>query len=232
MGKQLKAVESAYDSLTQRKTIPLRWELQMGCNYLTNTKWAGNKPLQDIHTLSGAFYTFLDLPSEKPNASRTFLFRIGIGANIQTFGMDKQIAHVGNRTIFVAFKPDQYFCYSYFQQLFIDLPLSIALRPFKNSSFEMETGGVIGYQVYSEYRFCIRTLNGNIVETEEHVANLNPFHYGISGKLRFRPRKRRQQLSFTLSGNYYLSELFIPSNETPTKNFSILAGIGISVYNY
>lgn len=219
------------DSLSPAKLcpLPLKWELQLGADYFTNTAWSANKPLQDIQTLSGAFFTFLDLPFKRKASA--FYSHIGIGASIQTFGLTKLIRYQQGRTIFTDFEPDRHYRYSYLQQIFVDMPLSIVHKPFHNLPFELEAGGIIGCQVYTEHRFCIYTTNENSVQTEEHIKNLNPFHYGFFGKINLNHVfcKRVVGLSYTLSGNYYISELFEPINHTPTKNFSIMLGLGLYI---
>jgi hypothetical protein len=226
----------ANDSLFQRKAIylPLQWQLQVGCNYLTNTHWSSNKPLQDAQTLSGAFYTFLDLPLKKSGELSPFRIHIGIGPNIQTFGLDKLIRYKNDQTIFVAFKPDEQYLYSYLQQVFVDVPLGFIYCPSAQVPFDLETGGIAGYQVYSEHRFCIATANGSIVQTDEHIKNLNPFHYGVYGKVCCNRLSSGHTygLSYSISGNYYFSELFKSVNDTPTKNFSILLGIGFLINHH
>lgn len=228
----LKAFHAGPDTLdhpVKKPLLPMKWELLLGCNYLTNTQWVSNRPFDAIQTTSGAFYTYIDIPLKKKYP--LFKTRMGIGANIQTFGLDKRIRYLNERTIFVAFQPDLHYRYSTLQQLFIELPLSLVYQPFHNYPFEVEAGGTIGYQVYSEHRVCIDTHTGNRTETKEQIKNLNPLHYGCLGKISFSPLNRKHPIAwvYTLSGNYYISELFKPINDTPTKNFSILLGIGFHI---
>jgi hypothetical protein len=209
----------------------LSWELQLGSNFLTNTSVSANRPLADPKTWSGSFFTDLILPLEKKEVHHSpyFSMHIGIGTTIQTFGLNKIIQHVNSTTAFIDF-PNSNIRYSYLQQIFIAAPVGVSYRPCKN--LELELDGIVGYLLFKEHSFYTAEKHGYIIQTTEHIDNMNPFQYGLRGKINFFHYRTGRPFGcmYSISGNYYISELFKSANNTPTKNFSILAGIGFFIH--
>ena len=219
--------------------IPMSWELQLGGSFLTNNHLAGNRSLTNTQTVSGSFYTYIDMPFGKKRTEHSlngFTIRPGLGANIQTYGLDKTISHSNGKTEFIPFEINKTYNYSYLQQVFADIPVSITYStlPFKNKKrMEFSLGGIIGYMVYSESCVSLALTNGYNTFTESRIKNMNPLHYGLSSKISLRKITKNAKcgFSYSVSGNYYLSELFNTVNNTPTKSFSVQVGIGFYLNN-
>jgi hypothetical protein len=209
------------------------WELQLGSCFLTNTSLSANRPLVTSKTLSGSFFTSITIPFTKKETEHPahVATHIGIGTTIQTFGLNKIIEDMGTTTTFIDF-PNDNIRYSYLQQIFIAAPISLSYRPFLNHGLELEFGGIAGYQVYREHTVYTTEKQGYSIRSTEHINNLQPFQYGILGKINFiRSRTGRPfGCMYSVSGNYYISKLFKVVNNTPTNTFSLFVGIGFFIH--
>jgi hypothetical protein len=207
------------------------WELQLGGSFLTNTKVSANRPLADSKTMSGSFFTSLIIPLGKKEECpwAHFAAHIGIGTIIQTLGLNKLIENVNNTAVFVDF-PNNNIRYSYLQQIFISAPVGFSHRPCKN--LELELDGIVGYMVYKEHSFYTAETHGYSIQSTEHILNLNPFQYGLRGKINLIHFLAGHPFGcmYSISGNYYFSEVFKSVNGSPTKNFSLLLGIGFFIH--
>jgi hypothetical protein len=218
---------------TNRCLSHLSWELQLGSSFLTNTNLSANRPLTDSKTMSGSFFTNISIPFIRKEAahSPSLAVYIGIGTTIQTFGLNKIIEDSNNTTAFIDF-PTSNIRYSYLQQIFIAAPISLSYQPFLSKNLILQVGGIAGYLVYKEH--VVHTIEPHeySIRSTEHINNLNPFQYGIQGKINFKCANAKHSLGciYSISGNYYISELFKSVNDTPTNNFSILAGIGFFIH--
>ena len=204
---------------------PLSWELTFGGSFLTNTLLSKNEPFANPNNLSGAFYSYYDIVILK-NKVQNLSLRPGLGCNIQTFGLNKIIQNNSNNSEFVDFGSNQNYKYSYLQQIFIDMPLGVVynfLPRNKKKQCEFTIGAIIGYMIYKEKKYVLK--NSSVMDND--IKNLNSFRYGLFGKVS--TGKKRFGLSYSLSGQYYLNDLFLSKNNTPTRNFSIMFGISFSL---
>lgn len=225
------------DSIIKKQNhspLYLSLELQLGSSFLTNTALSANRPLTSGKTMSGSFFTSILIPlAKKENAASShFAAHIGVGTTIQTFGLNKIIEQVNNISSFVDF-PTKDIRYSYLQQLYIAVPIGFSYRPLLNKNLELEIGGIAGYLLYKEHTFYTAATHGYSIQSTEDIHNLNPFQYGVRGKINLIRAKAKCPIGcmYSISGNYYFSELFKSVNHTPTNNFSILIGIGFLIHH-
>lgn len=208
----------------------LSWELELGSSFLTNTNVSANRPLADSKTMSGSYFTNMILPLTGKER-HPFAAHIGVGVVIQTFGLNKIIENDHHTSAFAGF-PSSNIRYSYLQEIFVAAPVGFVYSPFRSRKLELEIDGIAGYLVYKEHQFYTTETDGYSIHSTERIHNLNPFQYGLRGKmnlLHFR-ESRSFGCIFSISGNYYISELFKPINNTHTKSFSIMVGIGFFIH--
>jgi hypothetical protein len=215
--------------------ISMYFDHSLGFNFLTNTKLSQNKPLSSNKTVSGCFYEYIDIPflmKTQPHRSEPFSLRPGIGLNVKNFGLNKQLTRIGDKSKFTNPAPGLNYSYTIFQQIFIELPLGIAFTTNSNEkgqSFEFVIGGVFGFLIYKEYTSSVNKGNSTLTIHDSDIPNLNPMEYGASFSVRANHlfKNRKMGYSYFTNCNYYLSNMFEPSNGTSTKSFSILLGLSI-----
>lgn len=104
-------------SQTNSIKYPMSWEMQLGFNYFTNNSLSRNRPYQNIKSISGNFYSYVDFQK------KSFIFRPGIGIASQNFGLNKMIVVNGDKTAFQNFSSNSNYQYSYLQKMFIEIPV-------------------------------------------------------------------------------------------------------------
>ena len=234
---QIQTNKTAGQDTPESPLFPMSWELQLGASYITNTNLSVNKPLSNSQTLSGSFYTFISIAMGKKRNEHSvqgFSIRPGIGASINTFGLNKILENKAGQSVFTNFMADTKYAYSYLQQVFVDVPLSIAYSTASTNNkrhHEFAAGGTIGYMVYKESCFLVLNPDGYTVKSFTDIKNLNPLRYGVNGKITSVKQRPGAKCGFTssLSATYYFSELYMPANNTPTKSFSVMLGIGFFI---
>jgi hypothetical protein len=128
--------------------------------------------------------------------------------------------------------PNRNIRYSYLQEIFIVAPIGISYHPLFSKNLELELGGCAGYLLYKEHSFYTAETNGYSIQSTERIHHLNPFQYGIRGKINLTHTHINHTFGcmYSITGNYYFSGLFKPVNKTPTTNFSIMLGIGFFMH--
>ncbi len=212
---------------TNKVKYPMSWEFQLGSNFLTNANLSKNYPLQNVNSLSANFYTYVDFQLN------SFIFRPGFGIASQNFGLNKMLVNNGNKTEFQNFSNN--YRYSYFQKMFIEIPLGLAYASQYNKNhrcFEYEAGLKFGYLIYKESRYSLKNNSEEYaVFSENNLPQLNPFQFGTY--LKFSSRKIQLNpllgTSFSVSSQYNLSSVFNTDNNTPTHSYSIMLGMGLFI---
>ncbi len=205
------------------------YEFLLGGSFLSNTHLSANKPLSDPKTLSGSFMTFAT------TGKGAIQLKPGLGASVQTFGLNKTIERVSGRSVFRDFPAGQKYSYSYLQQVFTDVTLgAMYTLPIdaRRMLLQMEAGVTAGYMVYSETQFSLKRNDENSVSVHSsNVKNLNPFRYGLYLKCNYARSgtEKNAWIIYSLSGNYYFNDLFTHSNYTPGKSFSVMIGAAVFI---
>lgn len=216
-------------SQTNGIKYPMSWELQLGTNYLTNNNLSENHPYQNLKSISGNFYSYVDFQK------KFFVLRSGIGMSSQNFGLNKMIVVNGNLTEFQNFISNSNYQYSYLQKMFIEIPVGIVYTTKNNKKqriFEYEIGVKFGYLIYSESQYLLKISSKEYtVFTESNLPQLNPFQLGTYIKLSSRkiPLNSTLGTSFSISSQYNFSEVFEYANNTPTQSYSFMLGMGLFI---
>ena len=216
-------------SQTNSIKYPMSWELQLGSNYLTNNNLSKNHPYQNIKSISGNFYSYVDFQK------KSFILRPGIGMSSQNFGLNKMIVVNGDKTEFQNFSSNSNYQYSYLQKMFIEIPVGFIYTTQNNKKqryFEYEIGVKFGYLIYSESQYLLKiSPKEYTVFTEKNLPQLNPFQFGTY--IKFSSRKiqlnRTLGISFSISSQYNFSEVFEYGNNTPTQSYSFMLGMGFFI---
>lgn len=215
-------------------TIPIYWTFELGSSFLTSTKIIENRKAPFYPTASGSIYFNWDIPMRKTNTiSRTgFSIAPGIGLGASTFSINKKLSE-NNGLIIIENIVDPYE-YSYIQGIYFDIPMDFRyLTPpnSKRQNFSFEIGSKVGRLVYTERKISINEKDESYIHKTKNVGILNKFRYGINAKISYRKiniskNNEALGLSFSIIGNYYLSDAFIGQSNINSKSFSIGAGLG------
>lgn len=215
-------------------TIPIYWTFELGSSYLTSTKIIENRKAPFYPTASGSIYFNWDIPLRNTHTISRAGFSIapGIGLGASTFSINRKL--IENNGLIIIENIVGPYEYSYVQGIYFDIPIDFRyLTPpnSKKQNFSFEIGSKVGRLVYTEQKIFIKEKDESYTRKTQNIGIMNKFRYGINAKISYRKIHINRHndalgLSFSIIGNYYLSDAFIRQSNIASKSFSIGAGLG------
>lgn len=223
---------------TESTSGSLSWEIAFGGNFLTNTDLSRNLPLSSVNSISKSYHVYLDVAigrKRSENTIRGFSLRPGFGASIQNFGLNRIIETSNGRSEFRPFPLDKKYHYSTMQLVFIDVPVNLVYSTAPNRhnvAYECMVAPIAGVLIEKEKRTSEGSAGEYNTSKSNQIRNLNTLQYGVSGKINSRTYRPGKKVGFqtSLGFSYYFNDLFQSRNNTPTKSYSILFGVGLFIH--
>lgn len=214
---------------TYNKNMKLNWEMSIGQTNFLNTKTIANRNSTVPQPISFNYYFSISSPVVKD--FNRFGAKIGIGPHLKTFGLNKLIEEANNKLIFKDIPDTLYIKASLFQQLLIDLPITLYYdtKANKNNRFlSVEWGVIPGIEANNKWKTYAENNKVVTLKYKEDILGTQKFQFGNCLKISWVKNRGKLSSRLFVQGVFYSTNVFKQALNVTSQNYEIKIGLQIT----